>query len=369
MIQDNLKAVLFLGNYDENFARNAILINAMKNKKIKVHEFNIRSYNIIKNFKICLKNYKKLKTLDYDIIFMHNPTIFQLIFAKILSKIKKAPVVHDIFISKLQTMSHDRNLFDKNKMPKFLYPFFLYLQDILDCFLSDYIILDTNNHIKFFHEKFKVPLKKFKRIFVGAQDNIFFPLDNVKKEGNDVIVGFWGTYIPLQGIKFIIQAAKLLETDNQIKFFLIGNGQTYKENRSLAHSLNLNNIKFIDFQPLKRLPKLIAKFDIGLGIFGQTEKTMQVIPNKIFHGIAMKIPMITCESPAIKELFKDNENIILCERANPDSLAKAILKLKNDNLLREKIKEGAYNIYLESTSTDAISKELYGLLNSILRKK
>jgi len=364
-----VKSILFLGIYEEGYSRNSIIINAIKKNKIELYEFNIKSYNIIKHFRICLKNFNRLKALDYDLVIMHNPSIIQIIISKILSNVKRIPLISDIYVSKLQTFYYDRKLYKKNKMPKIFYPPFLYLQDFIETTLSDYIISDTYAHIKFFHEKFNVPIKKFRRIIVGVQDDIFYPLNPAKKDKNEFIVGFWGTYIPLQGIQFIIKAAKLLELDKKIKFVLIGNGQTYKENRRLAYNLKLNNIKFIDYQPMQKLPLLISELDVGLGIFGESDKTLQVIPNKIFHGISMKIPMITCESPAIKELFNDNENIILCERANPDSLAKAILKLKNDNLLREKIKEGAYKIYLESCSIDAIGKELYGLLNSILRKK
>ncbi len=38
---------------------------------------------------------------------------------------------------------------------------------------------------------------------------------------------FWGNYIPLQGIKYIILAAKELEKHSDICFTLIGKGQDY----------------------------------------------------------------------------------------------------------------------------------------------
>ena len=59
----------------------------------------------------------------------------------------------------------------------------------------------------------------------------------------------------------------------------------------------------------------------------------------------MKIPLITMSSPAIRELLTDNENIILCDRANPEALAKAIMKLKNNEDLKIKKKKNAYGIF------------------------
>jgi len=367
MIKNKVKSILFIGNYNSDYNRNAIFIKGIKKFSIKVHEFNINSYNIIKNLKIVIKNFTKIKELDFELILLHSPTIIQIILAKYLSKIKKVPLIHDIFVSKLQTFYYDRNLYERRKMPKIFYRFFYYLLDFFECFLANYIILDTYTHIKFFHEKYGVPLKKFKRVLVGAQNDIFYPIDKKDRSDNNFIVGFYGTYIPLHGIKYIIKAANLIKKDNTITFIIIGKGQTYPENKALAESFKLNNVKFIHkIFALKELPKLISEFNVGLGIFGDGDKVLQVIPNKIFEGIAMKIPMITCESPAIKELFNNNENIVLCKRADPESLVKAILRLKDDNLLREKIKENAYSIFNRFCSIDAIGKRLIEVFNKIL---
>ena len=81
----------------------------------------------------------------------------------------------------------------------------------------------------------------------------------------------------------------------------------------------------------------------------------------------MKIPMINCKSPAISELLTENENIVLCERASPESLAKAILLLKNDKKLRDEIKENAYGLYRKHCTTEKIGKSLITILNDIIR--
>jgi len=365
-----LRSVLFVGNYNEEYSRNAIFIKGLRRNNITVLEFNIKSYNFIKNVLICIKNFKRLNSQNFDVILLHAPNNIQFLFAKLLSKVKGIPLIHDIYISKLQTFYYDRNLFGKTKMPKFFYRVFYYLQDLFESVLSDYIILDTYSHIKFFHHKFNIPIKKFRRILVGAQDDIYFPLNIKKKNDDKFIVGYWGTFIPLHGVEYIIKAAKILEKESDIKFVLIGKGQTFNDNKELAERLKIKNIEFIPKlfianKELNKLPEFIAKFDLGLGIFGNTNKTIQVIPNKVFEGNAMKLPMISCDSPAIRELFTHEENIVLCERANPESLAKAILKLKNDSELGEKVKEKAYNLFLEYCSIEALGKSLIKYLNYI----
>ena len=370
MKDNRVKKILFVGTYDKDYSRTSIFLDGLRKNNIYIYELNFKCFSLIGNLKLIFKKLKILKRENYDLILTHSTNYVQYYFSKILSKFKKIPFIYDIYISKLQTSYYDRRLFMRKKLPKKFYPPFLYLQDLFECRFSDYLILDTYAHIKFFYEKFNIPLKKFRRVFIGAHNDIFYPLNEINlKKNNNFVVGFWGTFIPLQGIQYIIKAAKILESDKQIKFILIGNGQTYNENKNLAENLKLNNLKFYGFIPIKKLPDYIKTFDIGLGIFGDTPKTLQVIPNKIYEGNAMKLPMITSDTPAIRELFKNNESILLCKRANPKSLADAILKLKNDEKLREEIKHNAYEIFLKNCTINVIGKRLIEIFNNILMNK
>ncbi len=234
---------------------------------------------------------------------------------------------------------------------------FLYCLDYFECFFSDKIILDTNTHIKYFHIKFKLRINKFRRIFVGAEPIFNNAIKNIGN-GEKIRVGFWGTYIPLHGIEFILKAADFLKDDKRIIFYLLGRGQTYKKNVELARSLRLNNIEFFDLIPLNELPQFIAKCDIGLGIFGKGEKTLCVIPNKIFEAIQMKVPIITSNTPAINELFSNRKNILLCKISDPKSISEGILELVNNKELRLEIADNAYQLYKEKTCLKCISNDL-----------
>ncbi|MFA6459679.1 MAG: glycosyltransferase [Patescibacteria group bacterium] len=172
------------------------------------------------------------------------------------------------------------------------------------------------------------------------------------------IVGFWGKFIPLQGVPYIIEAAKILEFDSDINFELIGDGQTYQESISLAKKLGLTNICFAGQVPFIEMPLRIKKYDLCLGIFGETEKTLRVIPNKIYEAIACVKPVITANTPAIKELFYDQNNILLCQRANAKDLAEKIILLKNNHDLRKTIASGGYKLYHQFCRPVVIAEKL-----------
>ncbi len=176
---------------------------------------------------------------------------------------------------------------------------------------------------------------------------------------NGFSVLFYGSYIPLQGVKYIIKAAKILEEHREIEFKLVGNGQTMKGNRKLAEELKAGNIEFIDRRvPIEEIPGYIAKADLCLGIFGDTPKTLRVIPNKVYEAIAMAKPVITADTPAIHELFTDGENILLCRVADAESLAERILEIKNDGELRARIARGAGELFDKRCRPQVIAKEL-----------
>lgn len=360
-----------MGFYYKQYPRNSIFIKGLKANKVEVYEYNIQSKSIIFNLKSFLKNFKKFKNKNFDLIILFSELPIQFMLARILAYIKRIPFVHDIYVSKLQSNIEDRNLYYRSKLlPKIIWYIILYFLDLTECVFADYLLLDTNSHIKFFHEKFNIPIKKFRRIPIGALDNIFHPIDTKIGKQNKFIVGFWGTFIPLHGIKYIIKAAKMLENYKDIKFLLIGDGQTFKKNLDLAKKLNVTNIQFLRKNyllnnQLQKLTQIISTIDIGLGIFGSSKKTLQAIPNKIYEGIAMKIPMITSNTPAIREEFINNENIILCERRNPGSIAKSILKLKNDEELRKKISINGYTLFKNKFSINHIGKTLVNILNNI----
>jgi len=374
MPSNKIKNVLYVGDYGDNYPRNYIFITGLKKQKINVYEVNLAEFNKRQRIKVLLRSFKRFKKKRIDIILFYSirtsPINFTL--SRIFAYIKRIPFVHDIFISKHLTYFYDRklNIVKRKLKIKLYYWLYYYLLDFFECHLSDYVILDTASHIKYFHEKYNVPIRKFRKVYVGSREDLYFPRIRAEENEDRFIVGYWGTYIPLHGVKYMIKAFKLLENQDKISFWLVGKGQTYRKNRELAEKLNIKNIKFISKTFLKdnphELPEIISNFDLGLGLYGNSQKTMLAIPNKVFEGMAMKIPMVTCKSPAIRELLTENEHIILCERANPESLAEAILRLKNDESLRSKIKENAFRLYKDCCTIEKIGKLLEKILNNII---
>ena len=128
----------------------------------------------------------------------------------------------------------------------------------------------------------------------------------------------------------------------------------------------MKNVIFVDrFVSEEELVGYIQQADICLGIFGQTDKAARVIPCKVYNCLSMGKPLITMSSPATEGVLTHRENAILCKPGDPAALSEAILSLKNDKILREKIAHGGQDYFEKKFSLDAIGKTVLHLIESL----
>lgn len=357
--------ICYFGTYSRDYIRNRVILKGLKKNGIKVIECHyplwkgveprIQEFKGIKgllklSFKF-LKAYFILFTKSFDIVEKPDFIIvgytghFDVPLAFLISKILRVPLIFDMFVSLYDTFFLDRK-FTKN-------PFigkFLKFIDRLSMILPDKILFDTEANIHWVSEEFKIDRKKFVKLWIGEDPEIFFP-KNINNKIFNVL--YFGGYIPLHGVKYIVGAARELK---DIKFKFIGRGQLY--NDIVNYAKDLRNIEFIDWIELNKLPQYICSASICLGIFGDTEKARRVIPNKVYESIACKIPVITADTPAIREIFRHKENIYLCKISDSDSLKDAILELKNSPKLRKVIAENAYELFINNFTPEKIGKKL-----------
>ena len=174
---------------------------------------------------------------------------------------------------------------------------------------------------------------------------------------------FFGTFIPLQGIEYIIGAAKLLENE-PMRFTIIGNGQMKEKILFLAEKLQVKNVNFIGFLPQGLLVQKITEANVCLGIFGNTSKTQRVIPNKVYECLAMKKPVITADTPAAHELLREKD-VYFVKTANSASLAKGILHIKNDRKAMETIAQNGYDTFIKNATPRILGGEMKGIVEEL----
>ena len=355
--------ILFISGREPAYMRNAVILEGLRRNGVEIIECTSSSNSYLVRYSKILGKFILNRKKDFDVFFVG---YFGQPLVPIIKKLTNKPIIFDAFLSSYDTMCFDRKRFKPNSLGGR----FFYWLDKHSCEAADKVLLDTNAHIDYFVNTFNLKRNKFQGIFVGADDSIFFPR-NVKKKGHIFKVFYWSIYHPLHGVEYIIRAAEKLKEYEDIKFEIVGAGMEYKRIRELAEKLNLNNIRFIEWIPFKifytTIAQKISLADVCLGgHFSDIDKAKRAIAEKTFQFIAMKKPAIIGDNPANRELFEDRKNALLVEHANADALADAILELKDDESLREKIAEEGYRTFKERCTPEIIGKEIKGIMEEVL---
>ena len=113
------------------------------------------------------------------------------------------------------------------------------------CLRADRVLVDTHAVGRRFVEDLKVPAERLVRVLQGQDDRVFRPgpgpagsAGSSDASGSGRIeVLFAGTYVPLQGVDTILEAAARLQADpiqgQRIGFTLVGHGQMFRQ-RAIA---------------------------------------------------------------------------------------------------------------------------------------
>jgi glycosyltransferase involved in cell wall biosynthesis len=350
--------VCYFGIYDPQYARNVVLMQGLLANGVRVIECNSRAKGL-KKYKELFWRHQEIKN-DYDVMVVGFLGQLVVPFAWLITR---KPIVLDAYLSIYESMVFDRKIHKAWSLRGRFY----FMLDWLSSRLAKRVILDTYQHIKYFIETFHLPESKFGRIWIGSNDNVFYPRHTKHEPNEKLQLLYWGRMVPLQGVEFILQAAKILEKE-PIEFTLIGGGAEKPKMVKLKEQLSLSNVKMLDHVPQPDLIDFIEKADICFGVFGATNKTQRVISVKIFEGLASGKAVITSGTPATREVLVDGEHCVFCRAADPRDLADKILYLKDKPDLRKQLGENAYKIYLDKFNPKALGRELVNILNNLDKK-
>jgi glycosyltransferase involved in cell wall biosynthesis len=334
--------LVFWGTYDKGKPRVRILVRGLQENNARVSEChsevwdNVEDKSQITDFipRIILifrwlSRYPSLvwrfvRMPRYDAVIVPYMGQLDVLVLWPFAKARGIPIVWDAFISLYNTVVEDRKLISRwNPLAKIIFYW-----EWLACKAADIIILDTQAHADYFVETFRVPTDKVHTVFVGAEPEFFSRTDKMLAVDPDILtILFYGQFIPLHGIETIVRAAKLSRNDN-LRWIIIGKGQEEKKISSMLKNEPLENLTWLPWVNYDELIDWIRKSDICLGIFGDSDKASRVIPNKVFQIIMSGKPLITRDSPAIKELLNaDMPGVRLIPPSDPYALIAAVGEL------------------------------------------
>ena len=362
--------VCYFGTYRSGYTRNKILIQGLRRAGVDVVECHVKLWAgiqdrvnvasggwfhpkfILRVISVYLKLLRKYRDVgEYDVMVVGYPGQLDVYLARLLCWLRRKPLVLDILMS-IYLVCKERGL--EKISPLTIWG--LRQAEWLACRLPDLLIIEGPDYRDWFINEYKVDESRFRYVPLGADDDVFHPVEIASSESKPFSILYHGSFLPSHGVKTIIEAARLLVDEKDVVFHLLGKGPEKDLAVATVERYRLENVQFFGFVPEDELLLRLSKADICLGVFGSTPQAQMTMQNKIFETLAMGKAIISSDSSAIRSALVHGEHIYLIPREDPNALADAIRKLNCEKSLREGLANNAYKIYHEKFSIMNIGK-------------
>lgn len=180
------------------------------------------------------------------------------------------------------------------------------------------------------------------KIFVtpfGIDDKRFYPFQ--KHLNNDFIqIGTVKTLSEKYGIDTLIEAFAISEKQCikhgiNIRLSIVGSGEDEYKLKMLSKELGLQDkITFAGYIANENIPRVLNSFDIYVALSRWNSESFGVA---VLEASACGLPVVVSDADGLKEVVLDLGTGLIVAKDNPQLAADALIKLINDNTLRERL--------------------------------
>lgn len=274
---------------------------------------------------------------SYDVLIVTNPALESVIPFAVLGRLRGKPIVfsvHDIYPDigiRLGVFRHPLVIRIVGGMERFCLSHARRVRVIADGFKRRL-------------EEIGLPRAKLAVIWDWLDTDFVRPepRDNAFARDWDLcgwfVVMYAGNIGLSQGLEYVLETARLLESERRIKFVFVGDGAGKPGLQAAAESSGLANLQFLPPQPRDRLPQVLGSADVSLVVLRRGFGA-ESVPSKCYSILASGRPVI-----AAVDRGSDTWSVIerakggLCvEPESPRALADAILALYRDDARRRQL--------------------------------
>jgi glycosyltransferase involved in cell wall biosynthesis len=201
---------------------------------------------------------------------------------------------------------------------------------------SDHLIPITPGLARMLQDRYGVSPEKLTIVESGTNLELFQPMHaaaarrQIGLEPGIPHIGFFGIFLPHQGVETLIRAApRLVGQSPGLRFLLVGDGVMRDDWEREVAALGLSgNFVFTGQVPYREVAGYIGAMDITVAPFRADRG--EVSPLKVYDALACGRPALVSEIPPLRALIDDCPAVIAVQPESSDALAVAALELLSD---------------------------------------
>lgn len=168
-------------------------------------------------------------------------------------------------------------------------------------------------------------------------------IDTKVDSKRSITIGYVSNVSKREGHIVMLEATRyLLDEGLDIRCLIVGDGPSMGEVKDKCRALNLeNHVSIVGEVSHDDVAECYRKIDIFVIPRLADYASDFVTPMKPFEAMALGIPLVVSDRPALKEIVGDNERGLLFRAGDPGSLAAAIKRLADDPMLSRQISMAA----------------------------
>jgi len=210
----------------------------------------------------------------------------------------------------------------KKKRPSFFMNLIIKIIEGIAYLFADGITVSSPKDLEYVNKNYNS--KGIRIVIPNYVDTEIFKPQNIKKR--DCSICFVGRLVKEKNLFSLLKAISGLHYELTI----IGSGPLKDDLKKCANQNGIN-VRFPGIIPNNKLPEILNQHELFI-----LPSLYEGMPKALLEAMACGLPVIGTNVYGIREVIRHEKNGILCG-TNPESIREAILKLMNDEKLKQKI--------------------------------
>ena len=188
---------------------------------------------------------------------------------------------------------------------------------------ADRILITSQMFREYFKQKFGISddvIEYLPQYALSAFDSVL--PEKTDKEHIDLL--FAGNVGAAQSLNTVLEAAKILQDEEKLRWHIVGDGSELENLKSMASELSLTNVIFHGRKPMEQMPQYYAMADAMLVTLTSDPFVSMTLPAKVQSYMAAGKPVIAASNGEIPKVIEASGCGFCVPAENSEGLADAV---------------------------------------------